>query len=69
LATLRAYCPASTPIALESGTVTFVVARQLTALGFVPAVIDAHEVRLKAHRPRQKSDRELGNPYGPRSPH
>src|SRR5579862_7452480 len=57
LATLRAHCPPDTPIALESGTVTFFVARQLTALGFVPAVIDAHEVRLKAHRPRQKSDR------------
>ena len=57
LATLRAHCPAGTPIALESGTVAFFVARQLTALGFVPAVIDAHEVRLKAHRPRQKSDR------------
>jgi transposase len=57
LATLGAHCPAATPIALESGTVAFFVARHLTALGFVPAVIDAHEVRLKAHRPRQKSDR------------
>jgi transposase len=57
LATLRTHCPADTPIALESGTVAFFVARQLTALGFAPAVIDAHEVRLKAHRPRQKSDR------------
>src|SRR5215831_15337407 len=57
LATLRAHCPAGTPVALESGTVAFFVARQLTALGFVPAVIDAREVRLKAHRPRQKSDR------------
>ncbi len=57
LATLRAHCPASTPVALESSTVAFFVARQLAALGFMPAVIDAREVRLKAHRPRQKSDR------------
>lgn len=57
LATLREHCPAGTPVALESGTVAFFVARHLTALGFVPAVIDAHEVRLKAQRPRQKSDR------------
>ena len=57
LATLRAQCPAGTPVALETGTVAFFVARHLTALGFAPAVIDAHEVRLKAQRPRQKSDR------------
>jgi transposase len=57
LATLRAHCSAGTPVALESGTVAFFVARQLTALGFMPAVIDAREVRLKAYRPRQKSDR------------
>jgi transposase len=31
--------------------------RELTALGLVPSVIDAHEVRLKAYRPRQKCDR------------
>jgi hypothetical protein len=48
---------AGTPVALESGTVAFFVARELTALGLAPSVIDAHEVRLKAHRPTQKSDR------------
>ena len=46
-----------TPVALETGTVAFFVARQLTAVGLAPVVIDAHEVRLKAHRPLQKSDR------------
>ena len=44
-------------MALETGTVAFFVARELTVLGLVPSVIDAHEVRLKAYRPRQKSDR------------
>jgi transposase len=33
------------------------VARHLQHLELEPIVIDAHEVRLKAHRPRQKSDR------------
>ena len=49
--------PTGTPVALESGTVAFFVARELTALGLTPSVIDAREVRLKAHRPTQKSDR------------
>ena len=49
--------PAATPVALESGTVAFFVARELTALDLVPSVVDAREVRLKAHRPTQKSDR------------
>jgi transposase len=49
--------PPGTPVALETGTVAFFVARELTARGLVPSVIDAHEVRLKAYRPRQKSDR------------
>jgi transposase len=49
--------PRGTRVALETGTVAFVVARELTALGLVPSVSDAHEVRLKASRPRQKSDR------------
>jgi len=44
-------------VALESGTVAFFVARQLQGQGQAPVVIDAHEVRLKAHRPTQKSDR------------
>lgn len=48
---------AGTAVALESGTVAFFVARQLKRLGLEPVVVDAHEVRLKAHRPDQKSDR------------
>jgi transposase len=49
--------PAGTPVALETGTVAFFVARQLTALELAPVVIDAHEVRLKAYQPQHKSDR------------
>jgi transposase len=45
-----------TQVALETRTVAFFVARQLSRLGLDPAVVDAHEVRLKAHRPNQKSD-------------
>jgi transposase len=37
--------------------VAFFVARELTGLGCAPLVVDAREVRLKAHRPTQKSDR------------
>ena len=48
---------AGTAVALETGTVAFFVARQLRRLELAPVVIDAHEVRLKAHRPTQKSDR------------
>lgn len=48
---------AQTPVALESGTMAFYVARRLTRLGLAPQVIDAHEVRAKALRPNQKSDR------------
>lgn len=48
---------ASTPVALESGTMAFFVARRLTRLGLAPVVVDAHEVRAKALRPNQKSDR------------
>lgn len=44
-------------MALETGTVAFYVARELARLGLKPVVIDAHEVRVKAHRPGQKSDR------------
>ena len=44
-------------MALETGTVAFFVARELTALGYEPRVVDAREVRLKAHWPTQKSDR------------
>src|SRR5881628_2873799 len=59
LAHLRAAhrLPPETPVALETGTVAFFVARQLAAIGLASQVIDAHEVRLKAHRPTQKSDR------------
>jgi transposase len=49
--------PVGTPVALETGTVAFFVARQLAALELRPVVVDAHEVRLKAYRPTQKSDR------------
>jgi transposase len=46
-----------TPVALESGTMAFFVARLMTRLQLAPVVIDAHEVRSKALRPNQKSDR------------
>lgn len=49
--------PAGTHVALESGTMAFFVARRLTRLGLDPVVVDAHEVRAKALRPNQKSDR------------
>jgi transposase len=49
--------PAGTEVALETGTVSFFAARELSRVGLRPVVVDAHEVRLKAHRPRQKSDR------------
>ena len=47
---------ASTAVALESGTMAFFAARQLRELGLSPLVVDAREVRMKAHRPKQKSD-------------
>ncbi len=49
--------PAGTPVALESGSMAFYVARHLSALELQPVVVDAREVRLKASRPTQKSDR------------
>ena len=49
--------PAGTRVALESGTMAFFVARGLARLGLDPLVVDAHEVRVKALRPNQKSDR------------
>jgi len=49
--------PAGTRVFLETGTVIFYVAHQLAALGLTPVVIDAHEVRRRAQRPTQKSDR------------
>src|SRR5262245_38117148 len=48
---------AETPVALETGTVAFYAARELARVGLRPIVIDAHEVRVKAHRPQQKGDR------------
>lgn len=52
----RLHLEAGTEVGLESGTMAFYVARQVRALELNPVVVDAHEVRLKAHRPRQKSD-------------
>ncbi len=49
--------PPRTIVALETGTSAFYVARELAALQLAPVVVDAHEVRRKAHRPTQKSDR------------
>lgn len=49
--------PAGTAVALESGTMAFFVARRLERLGLAPRVVNAHEVRAKALRPNQKSDR------------
>ena len=49
--------PPGTLIALETGTSAFYVARALSALDLKPMVIDAHEVRVKARRPCQKSER------------
>jgi transposase len=46
----------STAVALESGTMAFFAARRLRQLGLSALVVDAREVRMKAHRPRQKSD-------------
>jgi len=42
--------------AAERQTGAFFVARELARPGLKPMVIDAHEVRCKAHRPLQKSD-------------
>ena len=49
--------PAGTRVALESGTMAFFVARRRARLGLDPLVVDAHEIRMKALRPNQKSDR------------
>ena len=48
------HLPPGTPVALETGTVAFFAARQLTITGLTPVVVDAHEVRLKAYRPLQR---------------
>jgi transposase len=49
--------PDGTACALETGTVAFYCARQLAALKLKPVVVDAAEVRNKASRRTQKSDR------------
>ena len=49
--------PEETGVAIETGTTAFFVARILSRLGYRPLVVDASEVRLKAFRPNQKSDR------------
>jgi len=46
-----------TRIGLETGTQMTFVARILSSLGMAPVVIDAREVRQKARRMNQKSDR------------
>jgi transposase len=51
------HLPPGTAVGLETGTSAFYVARVLAALELKPVVVDAHEVRRKAHRPAQKSDR------------
>ena len=53
----RHQLPAGTRVALESGTMAFFVARRLMELGLDPVVVNAQEVRSKALRPNQKSDR------------
>lgn len=53
----RYHLPPGTRVALESGTMAFYVARRLSGLGLEPTVVDAREVRQKALRPNQKSDR------------
>ena len=53
----RHQLPLGTPVALESGVNSFHVADVLRELGLEPIVIDAAEVRAKASRPLQKSDR------------
>ena len=52
---------ASTLVALESDTMAFFAARKLSQVGLSPVVVDAREVRVKAHRPRQKSDTRDGD--------
>ena len=49
--------PTGTRVFLETGTVSFYVAHRMAVLGLTPVVIDAHEVRRRAQRPTQKSDR------------
>ena len=59
LSEMRRRCklPAGARVALESGEMAFIVAKWLLRLDLEPVVVDAREVRVKAHRPQQKSDR------------
>ena len=57
LSELRKRLPAGTQVAIESGEMAFLVARWLLRLDLEPVVVDAREVRMKAYRPNQKSDR------------
>ncbi len=56
---LRDSCglPAATGVALETGTSAFFVAHELARLALKPVVIDAHEVRRKAHTADRSSRR------------
>jgi len=49
--------PAGTKMGVETGTQATWAARTVERLGMKPVVIDAHEVRAKARRVGQKSDR------------
>lgn len=53
----QAHLRPSTPIALETGTQAKWVYQQLVVLGMAPVVVDAGEVRRKARRVGQKTDR------------
>jgi transposase len=53
----RIGAPAGSQVAQESGSQSFWVSGLMSELGMESYVIDAHEVRQKARRPRQKSDR------------
>ena len=53
----EAQLAAGTRVGLESGSQSFFMARLLWKAGFVPVVVDAREVRAKAHRPTQKCDK------------
>jgi transposase len=54
----EARLPAGTRVALETGTTAFFAARALARVRLTPVVVvDAHEVRIKAHRPRREGIR------------
>jgi transposase len=54
---LRLGAPPGTAVGLESGTQAFWVSRLLAARGLSPVVVSAQEVRAKARRVGQKTDR------------